>query len=159
MGIAMSFYRVTPDELALAEEDPGRADDLVDTAMERAEKDGSPSGYLDKSWDGLNFLFKAARVPVDLQDDIFFLDDDGHLSGWDEQTVAETARILRSTSFDDLARHYDPVTMTEQRVYPRHVWIRDGDETLNWLRRFFDCLVAFFDDTAARGGAVIKSVG
>lgn len=159
MGVTMSFYRVTPDELALAEEEPERIEELVDVAYEREKKDGSPSGYLDKAHAGLDFLFRAAGVPVHLDDADIYLDDDGQFSGWDEETVAKTAQSLRSTSFDDLARHYDPVAMTEQKVYPSIMWMREDDEARKMLGRFFKGLVAFFEDAASRSFAAIKSVG
>lgn len=160
MGMVISFYRVTPDELARAVDDPGCVDDLLEVADERAKKDGSPDGYLDKSWAGLDFLLGSARVPVSIYDgDLEFLDDDGYLFGWDTATVAETARVLRSTPFEELARHYDPVRMTEQSVYPSIIWAREGTEALDWLREFYEDLVAFFDDAASRGCAAIKTFG
>lgn len=159
MGIAMSLYRVTPEELSLAEEDSESVGDLIDEAYERAEKDGSPDGYLDKAWAGLDYLLRAARVPVGLDDAIIYLDDEGQLLAWNARTVARMAQLLRSTPFDDLARHYDPVAMTEQDVYPGIIWAREGDEALDWLRDAYTTLVAFFDDAASRKCAVINHLG
>ncbi|GAA0898268.1 hypothetical protein GCM10009557_73470 [Virgisporangium ochraceum] len=160
MGMVMSFHRVTPDELARVVEDPGCVDDILEAAGERAQADGSPDGDLDKSWAGLDFLLAAADVPVDIEDGVMdYLDDDGTVSVWDATKVAEAARVLRSTPFGELARHHDPARMTELDIYPGIIWVRDGDEALDWLRECYEALVAFLDDAASRGCAVVKTFG
>lgn len=153
MSMVVGFVRVTTRELEDAESDPDRADEILRAALERREREDSPDGYLDKTWDGLDFLFDAAGVAVALHDEVDSISDS--LFAWYAEDVAATAQALRGVSFDELRRHYDAAVMNSRGVYPSS-W---GDDDGEWLREYFESLVAFFDDTARRGDAALKEFG
>jgi hypothetical protein len=149
--MVMSFYRVTPEELDRAIADPGWARERIADA----DLTGEPDGYLDKACGGIQFLLDAAEVPVDLRIDGEPIRDDGSLSGWSAAEVVFAAESLRATSFEELARHYDPVLMAKEDIYPS-IWDEDG-RALDYLRAHYTTLVRFFEVVAASGSAAIMS--
>jgi hypothetical protein len=155
MGVTLGFTRVTPEDLEKAIDDPEQAEEILERVASE-DRAGEPDGYLDKAWGGLQFLLDAAKVPVDLRMDGEFIDDEAYLSAWDAYVVAETARHLRAISFEDLARHFDPVRMTEQDIYPA-IWERD--DALGYLKAHYAGLVEFFEAAAAAGAAAISHFG
>ncbi|GAA4622087.1 YfbM family protein [Actinoallomurus vinaceus] len=146
MSMVLSFTRVTPEELDRAIADPEWAEGyLCDPDL--------PFCDLDKAWAGIQFLLDAAEVNVDLYDDGLPIDADCTLLGWDGGMVADAARALSATPFEELAGHYDPRKMTEAQIYP-WVWREDVPD---YLRHFHRELVAFFQAAAASGDAAIRS--
>jgi hypothetical protein len=152
MGMVLGFRRVTPEELTRALENPEQAEELVD----REILPGEPDGYLDKSWDGLQFLLDEAEVPVDLRIDGEPLDEEAHLAGWDADLVAWAAQQLSATPFEHLARHFDPARMMADDRYPR-IW--DRGDALGYLQAHYEGLVGFLTDVAAAGLAAIRYFG
>ncbi|MFE7740798.1 YfbM family protein [Nocardia sp. NPDC057455] len=150
MGVILSFTKVTGEQLGRLA--AGSADELW--ALESA--DGDPSGYLDKSWDGLRYLFESAEVGIDLFYDGDLLDDEYY--GWPADLVRATAQRLKAAPFDRLAAHYDGAAMDAADIYPR-IWSRDGEEGLHYLRYHYDALVAFFDNAARCGAAAVMHFG
>jgi hypothetical protein len=150
MGMVVSFTRVTPEELDRAMDDAEWAEEHL------WDLDREPDGYLDKAWDGIQFLLNAAEVPIDLRMDGDFIGEDGCLAGWTVGDVENAARHLRATPFEQLARHFDPARMTQRDIYPAVIWERD-DDALDYLREHYEILVKFFDAAAASGSAAIMN--
>jgi hypothetical protein len=150
--MVISFTQVTPAELDRAMEDP----EWTQEHLYDLDRTGQPDGYLDKAWDGIQFLLDAAEVPIDLRQDGDFIGEDG-LSGWTVDAIEEAAKHLRATPFEQLARHFDPARMTERDIYPG-IWAHD-DDALGYLRTNYETLVRFFDATAASGSAAIMHFG
>lgn len=154
MGLTMSFTRVTPEELERAVHDRPWAVKLVEFLGELDGKE-EPNGYLDKSWDGIQYLLDRAGVGVRLQDDGIPINEDNTVAGWRVENVRQTAELLRTTPFSDLAEHFDPTEMTEREVYPSF-W--DADD-LEYLRGNYETLVEFFAATARAKSAAIMEFG
>ncbi|WP_410874424.1 YfbM family protein [Nocardia sp. A7] len=154
MGVIMSFTRVSAADLELAMMHKDCAAELVH-GFTRPETD--PDGYLDKSWAGLKYLLEAADTGIDLFFTATPLALDGY-SGWNPEDVARTAELLSKTSFDKLAAHYDPVAMDAIGVYPQ-IWIRDGNDGLGYLRRYYAGLVEVFAHAARHRSGLLQSFG
>jgi len=152
MGMVLSFTRVTPEELNKAMADPEWAGEYL-WELDRTDE---PDGYLDKAWDGIQFLLDAAKVPIQLRMDGHLIDAEGCLAAWTVSDVEDAARHLRATPFEQLARHFDPARMAGQGIYPAIIWERD-DDALDYLRENYEALVLFFDAAAASGSAAIMS--
>lgn len=152
MGVVLSFIKVTGEQLDRLAKAGAETEELWD--LETA--DGDPSGYLDKSWDGLRYLLEAAEAEVDLFFDGSLFGDEYY--GWPADLVRVTAQRLKAKPFDLLAAHYDGTAMDDADVYPR-IWSRDGDEGLDYLRYHYDVLVAFFDNAARSGAAAVMHFG
>lgn len=152
MGVTMSFTSVSAADLELAMKHKDCAAELLH-GFTRPETD--PDGYLDKSWAGLKYLLEAADTGIDLFFTATPLPLDGY-SGWDPDSVAHTAELLRKTSFDTLAAHYDPVAMDAMGVYPR-IWVRDGNDGLAYLRSHYAHLVEVFAHAARHRSGLLQS--
>lgn len=147
MGVYLTFYRVTAEQLAAAEANPDDVDELCD-------EENRWGGNLTEVWQGMTDLLERARVPVDLingrlDSDGDFLDDDGHYFTWTVDDVADAARHLRATPFERLAPHVDGPD-------PRYGW--SGDD-LEEIEEDYATLVEFFDRAAAAGDAAIRRFG
>ncbi|MET9210361.1 MULTISPECIES: DUF1877 family protein [unclassified Nocardia] len=154
MGAVMSFTRVGAADLERIVADRELAARFVEQVR---TPDTEPTGYLDKSWAGLRYLFEAARTGVDL----FFtgrpldIAAEGY-SVWSPEDVSHTAALLRGLPFDQLAAHYDPERMDATLVYP-HVWVRDGDDGLRELGFHYAQLVRVFDFADRHGSGFVQS--
>lgn len=150
----MSFTRVSAADLELAMKHKDCAEEFLDgfTPLET-----DPDGYLDKSWAGLKYLLEAADTGIDLFFTATPLPIEGY-SGWDPADVAHTAELLSKTPFDKLAEHYDPVEMDTIGVYPR-IWIRDGNDSLSYLRDNYASLVEVFVHAARHRSGLLQSFG
>lgn len=154
MGLTMSFTRVTPEELERAVADPVWAGKLMDF-LGALDSPDQPDGYLDKSWDGLQYLLDKAGVSVGLQEDGIPINEDNTFAGWRADAVKRASDLLKATPFEDLAGYFDPTEMTEREVYPSF-W--DADD-LEYLRGSYATLVEFFKVTAASKSGAIRSFG
>ncbi|MEV6561830.1 YfbM family protein [Nocardia sp. NPDC051756] len=156
MGMVVSFTRVTSAELARIKAAPHDATDIID-ARERTRKE--PSGYIDKAWGGLEYLFEHARIGVDLFADGELIDEDRMLYAWTAGLVSATAEQLRATPFTELAEHFDAEDMDDSDVYPT-IWVRDGDDLgLGYLRLHYTELTRFFEYAAKSRSAAIMTFG
>lgn len=152
MGVSMGFISATTEELDRAEADPSWAGTYVYELY--ADDDfpipDRPYGGPDKAWAGLQFLLDETDVELEFLMDGFQILEDGTLFGWSAQQIASVARQLQATPWERLAAHYSPERMTREEVYPK-TWRLDAEGELEWLRRSYEELVAFFA-AAAEGG-------
>lgn len=149
--MVMSFYAVTPEEL---EEVLLGNEDVLDEVLE--DRPGFAQTDLDKAWDGLQFLFSAADIDIDLLKDGDPIRDDGSRFGWSAATVAQAANTLRDMPFSDLARHYDANRMSDSDIYPT-IWTTDW--ALDYLQENYGDLRTFLTDTAAKEQAALMFWG
>jgi hypothetical protein len=111
---------------------------------------------VDKAWNGIWFLLKAAGAPVDVVGGGALLSDEDLGYGParymtpDEVTLA--AASLAALPWEKLACRFDPAQMNSDNVYPA-IW--DDDGALDYLRVNYAVLVKFFDAAAAAGDGVI----
>jgi hypothetical protein len=140
MGMTMSFTKVTPEELAWAEQ---RDNDAIEEFLWSKDEAAEVSGYLDKSGRDLQELFDLAGFRVDLREDGDFMGEDGVFFSWSKKQVATTAEALRSMPFERLEPHLDAADDNHQR----------------YVRNYYGMLVAFFKDAAASESAAIMTYG
>ncbi|WP_109526150.1 MULTISPECIES: YfbM family protein [Nocardia] len=156
MGMVVSFTAVTEAQLARLVAEPESAWELL---HESDSGECELSGYIDKAWAGLDYLFTRAGVGIDLFFDGEALGADGELFAWSPSLVSATAVTLKSTPFATLAAHFDAVDMDERDIYPP-VWKRDGDEIgLGYLGENYKELVMFFVHAAKSGSGAVMSFG
>lgn len=104
---------------------------------------------VDKSWHGMHYLLtrsgEAGSPPLD-----FLLgggrtvgdEDVGYGPAW-VFTAAETrgiAAAVASVSDEELRARYDPSAMDAADVYPSRIWVRDGDEALDYVMEYIAML-------------------
>lgn len=104
---------------------------------------------VDKSWHGMHYLLtrsgEAGSPPLD-----FLLgggrtvgdEDVGYGPAW-VFTAAETrgiAAAVAAVSDEELRARYDPSAMDAADVYPSRIWVRDGDEALDYVMEYIAIL-------------------
>lgn len=111
----------------------------------------------DKAWDALRFLLlERAGCPVDvIQGEQDFTDEDwgygpAHLLSAEQVRTAST--FLTATTFDALASPANITALIAENAYPT-IW--DEPDALDWVRRYYDGLTAFFGTAAGGGDAMI----
>lgn len=154
MGVIMSFTRVSAVELERLSATTDWPDDFLDT-MERHEDE--PDGYLDKAWAGLEFLLLQANVGVSLFDSGRPLPEDNYFA-WHPDDVAAAAKALARFPFDELAPSFHPEIMDGAGVYPA-IWVRDGQDGLDYLRHHYIALEQVFRHAAERGSGLLQHFG
>jgi hypothetical protein len=161
MGVYLTFYRVTPEQLAAAEAHPSAVGELCTESNDWDTLDGAATN-LSNDWEGLTWLIEHAGVDVDLLNGFFLsdggpLDDEGHYQTWTVDDVAEAARHLRATPFERLARVFDPALMSQQLrgAYDAGA----AGDYLDYAEEEYEVLVRFFDEAAKAGDAAIRWFG
>ncbi len=148
----MGFTAVTAEEMTAAIAD-------TDTARELAgahQRPGFAYLYLDKSWDGIRYLMRAAGMGIDLFADGASLGEDGTLSGWSVEDIAEAAAVVTPMPFADLRGWYNPKRMLDEDVYPE-IW--ESDWAKDYVLNYYRDLREFFMDTAEKRRAALMSWG
>jgi hypothetical protein len=123
-----------------------------------------PTGHLDidKAWHGIHFLLTGSEwegespwswvilggTPVG--PDIGY----GPARYLSPDQVREVAQALANLPRQELANRYDPVAMEATDIYPQ-IWVRDGPEGLVYLLSYYDEVVKYYQDAAARKLAVL----
>jgi hypothetical protein len=107
--------------------------------------------YLDKAWHGIHFLLTGSadggNAPLD------FLVDGGEPVGdietglgpsrvFTARETREIAAALAAISDDDLRKRFKPDAMDAADIYPNLVWVRDGDNALEYVMEYFEALRA-----------------
>lgn len=118
---------------------------------------------LEKTWHGLHFLLTGQAwggVPP-LADAILggteFGDDVGYGPAryLRPHQVEAVAAALAGVSRAQLALRYAPAAFAQAEIYPTGIWEREGRGALDELLDYFDVLVVFYKDAAARGDGVV----
>jgi len=119
---------------------------------------------LDKAWHGLHYLFTGTAGGetwpqgflvgggVALEDE----SEDVHAI-WPAQLV-ECRDFVHSLTEHDLRAEYDPHEMDELDIYP-DIWLREGDEALEYVLEYFQTLSAFLRDAVAENQGCVISIG
>jgi len=106
---------------------------------------------VDKSWHGMHYLLtgsaEGGTPPLDflLEGGRTVGDEDvGYGPAW-VFTAAETrgiAAAVAAISDEELRARYDPKAMDAADVYPSRIWVRDGDEALDYVMEYIAILRA-----------------
>ena len=72
------------------------------------------------------------------------------------EQVHSVAESLSTLSAEALSQRFNPKDMEVKQIYPDVIWVRDGQEALDYLLENYEELQTFYRDAAARGDAVIQ---
>ena len=160
MGIRGYYYAITTEDLVTVLEDPTQLAEVIQQCV--------ASCYLDKAWHGIQYLLTGEaygvfpppgnvicggaylRVPTDDDDDPPFVFDPVEV----EEIFAGMQAILQA----DLAANYNPSDMEAKMIYPA-IWLRDGQEALNYLLYYYEDLVELFQIASQGQHAVVGIIG
>jgi hypothetical protein len=165
MGMYGVYARLTPKELDRALKDPQRERELAESLQKWYPGGKGDAAFrssrvldVDKAWNGLWYLLHAEGAPAEIMGGGTAVSDYewgyGPALYLTAEQVEMAAAFLQATPWALLARHFDPVAMVADHVYPE-VWDRPDEDNLGWLQDYYLELVPFFAAAAGAGDAVI----
>ncbi len=152
MGMIGEYARLSDQDFQRCVREPDVVSDLVHEELGEERRTD-----LDKAWHALSHLLARAGMTVDVVLGGALLEEAGdwgygpprHLTA--EQVAAAGAQ-LRELSWEQLT---ESVTLTEldrAEIYP-HIW--DESDALDYVRPYYEALVAFFTAAARDGDTVL----
>ena len=162
MGMVACFTSLSPDALQELRDEP----DLIDEYLNPDDGDSEPPNYidLDKAWHGIHYLLtgeaEGGAEPHSLA--VFGGEEFGPEVGYGParfltaEQVSSVADALSKLSPASLGERFNPKDMEAKEIYPDVIWVRDGEDALDYALEGYQQLQAFYRDAAARGEAVIQ---
>lgn len=106
-----------------------------------------------KAWGGDGPLARALMGGTQLgEEDVGY----GPATYLTAEEVAEVSRALEKISVDELHRRYDPAKMEKAEIYPSGIWEDEGEEAFDYLKPYFEQLVAFYKECAKNGNPLLQ---
>lgn len=162
MGMVACFTSLTPEALQELQDEP----DLIDEFLNPDDGDSEPPNYidLDKAWHGIHYLLtgQAEGGPEPHSLAVFGGEEFGPEVGYGParfltaEQVSKVADALSQISPEALAERFNPKDMEAKEIYPDVIWVRDGQEALDYALEGYQQLQVFYRDAASRGEAVIQ---
>ena len=162
MGMAGCFAPVSAARLEALRRDPDSIGEFLYPEDGEGEAEGSID--VDKAWQGIHYLLTGTadqgEGPQSLA--VFGGEEFGPELGigparfLTPEQVKAVSVALAGFSEGELRANFDPQDMQDQGVYPEIIWVRDGEESLDYLLENFRPLAEFYADAAARGDAVLQ---
>lgn len=162
MGMVACFTSLTSEALLELQKQPK----LIEDYLYPDDGESEPPNYidLDKSWHGIHYLLTGSAdggaEPQSLA--VIGGEEFGPDVGYGParfltaEQVRSVAAALSGTSSEVLSQRFNPKDMEDKQIYPDVIWVRDGQEALDYLLENYQQLQAFYQGAAARGDAVIQ---
>ena len=165
MGMSGFFAPVSAARLAMLQRDPESIDEFLNPDDGDGEADGSID--VDKAWQGLHYLLTGTADQGEGAKSLAIFGGEefgpeiglGPARFLTPAQVREVAAALASFSEAELRKNFNPQDMQAQEVYPDSIWVRDGEDALNYLLENFWPLAQFYAEAAERGDAVLQWLG
>lgn len=159
MGMIGCFAAVNPQTLEDLVSNP---EGLV--AYLFPEEDDEPPNSIDieKSWHGMHYMLAGASYggegPLALAvlggepigEDLGY----GPARFLTADQVKAVAAALDALGEEGFRSRYAPQAMEDAQIYP-DIWVREGDEALDYVMHYYRHLVAFYADAAQRGDGAL----
>lgn len=71
------------------------------------------------------------------------------------EEVVEISGVLESISVSDLHQKYVPADLEAASIYPTGIWEDEGEEAFDYVRHYYETLVAFYKTCAANGNPAL----
>ena len=161
MGMVGCFAAVSPKTLSDLQRNP----DSIEEYLYPDDGDSEPPNSIevDKAWHGIHYLLagtaEGGPEPVSLA--IFGGEEFGPEVGYGParfltpSQVKAVSSALSALPALELAKRFNPTDMDKKDIYPT-IWVRDGDDGLNYLLENYEPLVVFYREAASRGDAVLQ---
>jgi len=160
MSMIGNFVAITNEQLQTLVADP----DAVGAFLYPENGDDPPGEQLDidKAWHGIHFLLTGdawdGAAPWSLVvlggtpigEDVGY----GPARYLLPAQVREVADALGTLPRNELAARFSPQAMEEAEIYPE-IWVRDGDDGLEYLLANYDVLVKFYQQAAEQNCAML----
>ena len=118
--------------------------------------------YLDKAWDGINYLLTGKHFDTTtlVGQAILGGDEIGEDMGYGPMRVLAPEQVkaisaaLNDVTPDMLSKRYDPEKMDREQIYP-NIWTREKEEGLKYLLDNYGALQRFYKRAADDNLAVV----
>ena len=152
-----NFKQITPAQLEHIKRDPSQIESIL-YPQGGEVRDGSLD--IDKAWQGIHFLLtgnplagqpplsKAILGGVEIGGDVGY----GPARYVTPDEVRDVAKALTGILKDELRRRFNPAALKKADIYPP-IW--DQADSIGYLLEYYDKLVAFYQDAAQKGRAVL----
>jgi hypothetical protein len=161
MGMVGCFAAASADTLAKLKADPS----LVDECIHPNDGEDVPPYYIqvDKAWHGIHYLLTGTadggEEPFSLAvlggegvgDDVGY----GPARILTPEQVRQVAQALGQISEQQFRERFAPKAMEAADIYPKIIWVRDGEKALDYLVHGYRQMIVFYRDAAARGDGAI----
>lgn len=159
MGMVGCFAAVAPETLQRLRDDPS----LIDEYLHPDDGDSDPPNCIDvdKAWHGIHYIL-TGREDVGTEP-LSWAVLGGEEVG--DEIGYGPARFLQPEQVNGIAAwlpddtvfktRFDPQAMEKAGIYPEAIWVRDGDDALDYLLENYRELVAFYKSAAERGDGAI----
>jgi len=167
MGLYASFRPIDEDTAQSLRDDPEAIERLYDEEEEIEDPADLGIVDVDKAWHGLHFLLSAIAEAAGAGEDAPLaqavlggdpVSEDEDVRVLEAAKVREIADALATITEDQLRQAFDPEAMAAADIYP-DIWVRDGEEALDYLLHYFPALAGFYRATAASGRGALLSIG
>lgn len=162
MGMVACFTSLSPDALRGLQDDPSQ----IEEYLYPDDGESEPANYidLDKAWHGIHYLLtgQANGGPEPQSLAVFGGEEFGPEIGYGParfltaEQVRGVAEVLAELSPEILTQRFNPKDMESKQIYPEVIWVRDGEEALDYVLDSYQQLQVFYRDAASRGEAVIQ---
>jgi hypothetical protein len=162
--MSMIGYFVALDQATLNE--VKRAPDLLENYLFVGDGNDQPPPRvsIDKAWHGIHYLLTGTAYggTGPLSWAVFGGEAIGEDLGYGParllapEPLAAVAAALKEIDVESFRSRYSPEAMEAAQVYPDDIWVREGDEALDYLVSYYQLMVDFYAGAASRGdGAVL----
>jgi Domain of unknown function (DUF1877) len=162
MGMIGCFAPVPTETLNQLLSDPESIEDY----LYPNDGDDEPPNYfdVDKAWHGIHYLVTGqaygGAYPLSLA--TTGGEEFGPEIGYGParfltaSQVVEVSEAISSLTVDVLNHRFNPQDMEAKKIYPDVIWVRDGQESLEYLLEHFEGLVGLYRDAASRGDCMLQ---
>jgi hypothetical protein len=154
MGMVACFASASSEELTRLLNDPTGLEEYL-----HSETDDPPDYIdLDKSWHAIHYMLcgdamegsgpgaQAVLGGQEIGEDWGY----GPARYLTPEEVAQVASFLDSLPPTAFSSRFAPDAMDAAEIYPQ-IWVRDGDEGLEYILEYYEQLRTFYRDVAAKG--------
>jgi hypothetical protein len=162
MGMVGCFAAVSTETLEGLRQDP----ESIEEYLYPNDGEDEPPYYIDvdKAWHGIHYLLtgSADGGPEPLSLAIMGGEEFGPEVGYGPARFLTPAQVslvagaLSQLPLDHLESRFNPKDMEAKDIYPDVIWVRDGEEALDYLLENYQQLITFYRDAAERGDGAIQ---
>jgi hypothetical protein len=162
MGMSGCFAPVTAAQLEALRRDP----DSIEAFLYPDDGESEAEGVIDvdKAWQGLHDLLTGTADQGERPRSLAIFGGEefgpeigiGPVRFLTPAQVRDVSAALADFSEAELRANFNPRDMAAQKIYPDIIWVRDGEEALDYLLENFEPLAEFYAAAAASGDSVLQ---